>query len=64
MPFRATADRRGWTESSSAPLSSATVTRQDGELQGVSSVVFVDSLPSSESNKINWRLLQDAEWKR
>jgi fatty-acyl-CoA synthase len=28
------------------------------------SVVFVDSLPRSESNKINWRLLQDAEWKR
>jgi len=23
------------------------------------SVVFVDSLPRSESNKINWRLLQD-----
>ncbi|HEX9469699.1 MAG TPA: long-chain-fatty-acid--CoA ligase [Bradyrhizobium sp.] len=28
------------------------------------SVVFVDSLPRSESNKISWRLLQDAEWKR
>ncbi len=28
------------------------------------SVVFVDSLPRSESNKIGWRLLQDAEWKR
>lgn len=26
------------------------------------SVVFVDSLPRSESNKISWRLLQDAEW--
>jgi len=28
------------------------------------SVVFVDSLPRTESNKISWRLLQDAEWKR
>jgi fatty-acyl-CoA synthase len=28
------------------------------------SVVFVDGLPRTESNKINWRLLQDAEWKR
>jgi fatty-acyl-CoA synthase len=28
------------------------------------SVVFVDSLPRSESNKISWRLLQDAEWKQ
>ena len=28
------------------------------------SVVLVDSLPRTESNKINWRLLQDAEWKR
>jgi fatty-acyl-CoA synthase len=28
------------------------------------SVVFVDSLPRSESNKISWRLLQDAEWER
>jgi fatty-acyl-CoA synthase len=28
------------------------------------SVVFVDSPPRSKSNKINWRLLQDAEWKR
>ena len=28
------------------------------------SVVFVDSLPRSESNKISWRLLQDAGWKR
>ena len=27
------------------------------------SVVFVDGLPRSESNKISWRLLQDAEWK-
>jgi fatty-acyl-CoA synthase len=26
-------------------------------------VVFVDSLPRSESNKISWRLLQEAEWK-
>jgi len=25
-------------------------------------VVLVDSLPRSESNKISWRLLQDAEW--
>ena len=28
------------------------------------SVAFVDSLPRSESNKISWRLLQDAEWNR
>jgi fatty-acyl-CoA synthase len=28
------------------------------------SVVLVDSLPRTESNKISWRLLQDAEWKR
>ena len=28
------------------------------------SVAFVDSLPRSESNKISWRLLQDAEWKQ
>jgi fatty-acyl-CoA synthase len=28
------------------------------------SVVFVDGLPRTESNKINWRLLQDAEWKQ
>jgi len=28
------------------------------------SVVLVDGLPRSESNKINWRLLQDTEWKR
>jgi fatty-acyl-CoA synthase len=28
------------------------------------SVVLVDSLPRSESNKISWRLLQDAEWKQ
>ncbi|CAN7726089.1 long-chain-fatty-acid--CoA ligase [Bradyrhizobium sp. LjRoot220] len=28
------------------------------------SVVLVDSLPRTESNKINWRLLQDAEWSR
>ena len=28
------------------------------------SVAFVDSLPRTESNKISWRLLQDAEWKR
>lgn len=27
-------------------------------------VVFVDSLPRTASNKINWRLLQDAEWGR
>ncbi|WP_295844443.1 hypothetical protein [Tardiphaga sp.] len=27
------------------------------------SVVFVGSLPRSESNKISWRLLQEAEWK-
>lgn len=27
------------------------------------SVVVVDSLPRSESNKISWRLLQEAEWK-
>ena len=27
------------------------------------SVVLVDSLPRSESNKISWRSLQDAEWK-
>ena len=27
------------------------------------SVLLVDSLPRSESNKISWRLLQDAEWK-
>lgn len=27
------------------------------------SVVLVDSLPRSESNKISWRLLQDVEWK-
>ena len=27
------------------------------------SVVFVDGLPRSASNKISWRLLQDAEWK-
>lgn len=26
-------------------------------------IEFVESLPRSESNKINWRLLQDAEWK-
>jgi fatty-acyl-CoA synthase len=26
------------------------------------SVVFVDSLPRTESNKISWRLLQEAEW--
>ena len=26
------------------------------------SVVFVDSLQRSESNKVSWRLLQDAEW--
>jgi fatty-acyl-CoA synthase len=26
------------------------------------SVVLVDSLPRSDSNKIRWRLLQDAEW--
>ncbi len=26
-------------------------------------VVFVDSLPRSESNKINWRHLQEAEWR-
>ncbi len=26
------------------------------------SVVLVDSLPRTESNKISWRLLQDAEW--
>jgi fatty-acyl-CoA synthase len=25
-------------------------------------VRFVDRLPRSESNKINWRMLQDAEW--
>ena len=28
------------------------------------SVVFVDSLPRRESNKISWRLLQDAEWEQ
>ena len=28
------------------------------------SIVFVDRLPRNESNKISWRLLQDAEWKR
>ena len=28
------------------------------------SVIFVDSLPRTESNKISWRLLQEAEWKR
>jgi fatty-acyl-CoA synthase len=28
------------------------------------SIAFVDRLPRSESNKISWRLLQDAEWKR
>lgn len=28
------------------------------------SVVFVDSLPRTESNKISWRLLQDAAWGR
>ena len=27
-------------------------------------VVFVDSLPRTASNKVNWRLLQDAEWGR
>ncbi|MEY9758228.1 long-chain-fatty-acid--CoA ligase [Bradyrhizobium yuanmingense] len=27
-------------------------------------VVFVESLPRTASNKINWRLLQDAEWGR
>ncbi len=27
-------------------------------------VVFVDALPRTASNKINWRLLQDAEWGR
>ncbi|MEY9897326.1 acyl-CoA synthetase (AMP-forming)/AMP-acid ligase II [Bradyrhizobium sp. USDA 329] len=27
-------------------------------------VVFVDQLPRTASNKINWRLLQDAEWGR
>jgi fatty-acyl-CoA synthase len=27
-------------------------------------IVFVDSLPRSESNKIRWKLLQDAEWGR
>ena len=27
-------------------------------------VVFVDELPRTASNKINWRLLQDAEWGR
>ncbi|MET0723606.1 MAG: long-chain-fatty-acid--CoA ligase [Tardiphaga sp.] len=26
-------------------------------------VVFIDGLPRSESNKISWRLLQEAEWK-
>jgi fatty-acyl-CoA synthase len=26
------------------------------------SVVLVDSLPRSESNKISWRSLQEAEW--
>jgi fatty-acyl-CoA synthase len=26
------------------------------------SVVFVDGLPRTESNKISWRLLQDTEW--
>jgi fatty-acyl-CoA synthase len=25
-------------------------------------ITFVESLPRSESNKISWRLLQDAEW--
>jgi fatty-acyl-CoA synthase len=25
-------------------------------------VVLVDNLPRSESNKINWRSLQEAEW--
>lgn len=28
------------------------------------SVVFVDGLPRTGSNKINWRLLQDAEWRQ
>ena len=28
------------------------------------SVTFVDSLPRGESNKIAWRVLQDAEWSR
>jgi fatty-acyl-CoA synthase len=28
------------------------------------SVVLVDSLPRSESNKVSWRLLQDAEWNK
>jgi len=27
-------------------------------------VVFVESLPRTASNKVNWRLLQDAEWGR
>jgi fatty-acyl-CoA synthase len=27
-------------------------------------VVFVDALPRTASNKVNWRLLQDAEWGR
>jgi fatty-acyl-CoA synthase len=27
-------------------------------------IVFVDSLPRSESNKIRWKFLQDAEWQR
>ena len=27
-------------------------------------VVFVDELPRTASNKINWRQLQDAEWGR
>jgi fatty-acyl-CoA synthase len=28
------------------------------------SVVLVDGLPRSESNKVSWRLLQDAEWNK
>jgi acyl-CoA synthetase (AMP-forming)/AMP-acid ligase II len=64
MPFRATADRRAGSSHRQRLYPARRSRDKMASYKASRSVVFVDSPPRSKSNKINWRLLQDAEWKR